>query len=581
MNKHPSEVRKHDKERKMRPNKKVIVKSEWIMLILFVVSVSFLSAFTAHSQNEQKISGDVSSIPDLTAEERAFLAGRQIRLGVDSARPPFEYVDEKGSYSGISAGFIEDCAKRLGIVIGTVPGLTVSGAIDRVKSGEVDVVPKVTPTPERGKHLLFTQAYVTFPSVIISRKDARFIGGLDDLHGLKIGVLKGLVVEELLKRDHPQLPLITLSDIKTALLDLSTGKIDVFVDNLGTASYNIEKLGLTNLKIAAPTPYNHDLAFGVRKDMPLLRSALDKALSSMSNQEKTAIKGKWLSISYQRDIDWKTVGPIGAVLLALVVFVVLWNRRLRRAMGDRERVQEELRENARILESRSAIKAKLSLIATELQKSTSFEELAQTFMSQAAPLTGAHYGAFYLLDEEKGLLRAQGGYGRIEEEAGSRHFEIGQGLVGQCALKKMPLRIIDSRGSHIRITWGNGHIDPCEILLLPVLQRDQVLAVIELAAMKPFDTEQQSLLEELMPTVALNLEILRRNLMTGELLAKSETQRQELEARGAALTKTAQEIEDSNKAMNGCELQVIRLKKEINSLLKQMGKKEKYTTADE
>jgi hypothetical protein len=42
---------------------------------------------------------------DLTAEERAFLAGKQLRLGVDVARPPFEYLDEEGAYTGISAEF--------------------------------------------------------------------------------------------------------------------------------------------------------------------------------------------------------------------------------------------------------------------------------------------------------------------------------------------------------------------------------------------------------------------------------------------------------------------------------------------
>ncbi|MBA4395638.1 MAG: bifunctional diguanylate cyclase/phosphodiesterase, partial [Desulfobacca sp.] len=234
--------------------------SKRILTILLVLFLALIWAMAAMAQ-EKATAVQI----DLTAEERAFLVGKQLRLGVDSARPPFEYLDEKGVYSGISAGFIQDCAKRLGVSIGVVPGLTVSAAMEKAKAGEIDEIPKITPTPEREKHLIFTKAYVTFPSVIISRKEARFIGGLDDLDGLKIGVLKGLVVEELLKRDYPQLPLIPLSDVKKALLELSTGKIDVFVDNLGTVTYNIDKLGLTNLKIAAPTPYNHDLAFGIRK----------------------------------------------------------------------------------------------------------------------------------------------------------------------------------------------------------------------------------------------------------------------------------------------------------------------------
>jgi PAS domain S-box-containing protein len=513
--------------------------------ILVVILALLLSApFTLPSLAEEK-AGSVKV--DLTAEERAFLAGKHLRLGVDSARPPFEYMDEKGNYSGICAGFIEECAKRIGVTVSKVPGLTVSAAIDKVKSGEIDVIPKVTPTPERWKHLLFTQAFVTFPSVIISRKDARFIGGLDDLGGLKIGILKGLVVEELLKRDYPRLPLIALTDVKSALMDLSTGKIDVFVDNLGTVSYNIEKLGITNLKIAAPTPYNHDLAFGVRKDWPLLASSLDKALASMTNQEKTEIKNRWLAIKYDAGINWWIFVPIGAVLFVIIAFVLVWNRSLRRVIGERELIQAELKENSRLLEFRSTVKAKLAQISIELQQAASMEELARTFLSQIAPLTGAAYGVFYLMDEQKQLLRAVGGYGWMEAEAKSRQFRIGQGLIGQCAREKKVLSFSSSTGSSIRITWGGGQFDPRAILMQPILEQDKILAVVELGALQPFTPEHMALLDEIIPTVALNLSITRRNLTTQELLARGQEQIAELGKARKATLNILEDLETSRK----------------------------------
>ncbi len=513
-------------------------------ILIVILILLFSASFAVPSQAQEK-AGNVQI--DLTAEERAFLAGKQLRLGVDSARPPFEFLDEKGVYSGICAGFIEECAKRIGVTTSKVPGLTVSAAVDKVKSGEIDVIPKITPTPARGKHLLFTQAFVTFPSVIISRKDARVIGGLDDLSGLKIGVLKGLVVEELLKRDYPRLPLIALTDVKTALMDLSTGKIDVFVDNLGTVSYNIEKLGITNLKIAATTPYNHDLAFGVRKDWPLLASSLDKALASLSNQEKTEIKNRWLAIKYDADINWKVYLPIVAVLLIVIIAVFLWNRSLRRVIRERERVQEALKENARLLEFQSTIKAKLSQISVDLQKATTIEELARTFLSQVASLTGAAYGVVFLMDEQKQLLQAVGGYGWMKEEAKSRLFRIGQGLVGQCAREKKPLSINNSPDSNIRITWGGGQFDLRTILLLPVLEQDKILAVIELGALQPFTSEHRALLDELLPTLALNLLINRRNLTTQDLLAKGQEQIAELSKVRKATLNILEDLEVSKK----------------------------------
>jgi ABC-type amino acid transport substrate-binding protein len=228
----------------------------------------------------------------LTAEEKAFLSGLVIRLGVDASRPPFEFFDAHGQYSGITAGFVAEVAKRLGLTMAPQPNLPWTEAMQLVKTGGVDAIPKATPTPERGKFLIFTRPYVTFPTVIVSRKE-RYFSGLEDIHGLRVGVVRGLVPEANLQQDHPDMALTQAPDLETGLRMLSTGKLDAFVDNLGAITYTIDKLGLTNLKVAAPTPYTQDLAIGVRKDWPLLASALDKALASMSTAEKAAIKSRW------------------------------------------------------------------------------------------------------------------------------------------------------------------------------------------------------------------------------------------------------------------------------------------------
>lgn len=285
---------------------------------------------------------------DLTAEEKTFIAGKELRLGLDQARPPFEYIDEKGAYEGISAEFMRAAAKKLGVEVVPLKDMKWTVAMEKVKVGEVDVIPKVTPSKEREKFLIFTKPYTTFPSVIVTRKD-RLAGGMDDLRGSKVGVIKGQIIEVNLKRDRPELTLVPSPDIETALRELSGGKTDAFIDNLGAVSYVMDKVGLTNLRIAASTPYTHDLAFGIRKDWPLMASALDKALASMSDQEKTEIKNRWLAIQFQTGIPWHIVGPIGATLLAIITFVVLWNRRLGRAVRERQRAEQELRQQAEVL----------------------------------------------------------------------------------------------------------------------------------------------------------------------------------------------------------------------------------------
>ncbi|WP_420265329.1 transporter substrate-binding domain-containing protein [Candidatus Magnetominusculus dajiuhuensis] len=471
----------------------------------------------------------------LTPEEREFIKGKKVRLGVDSARPPYEFIDDKGVYSGMSAGFIETCAKRLGIEIVLVPGLNVGAAMKKLKDGEIDVIPKISPDPQRTKDMLFTRPYSTFAAVIVTRQDVRYISGVDNLEGLNVAVLKGLIVETRVRRDYPNMPLISLPDIRTALLELSAGKIDVLIDNLAIVSYNIDRLGLNNLKIAGQTKYQYDMAFGVRKDWPLMASALDKALSGMSKQEKAEITDRWLNVQYQPGINWRVVGPIAAALLVIVIFVAIWNRRLRAAVSQRDAIQEEMRQYAKELESRAAIKSHISQISAVLQKAVTNEELASEFLSFAAPLLGAAYGVLYIFDKKEQVLRSSGGYGCDMKD---RTFAIGQGLVGQCALQRVPITMKGQSGCGIVINWGIGKASPAMITLRPVIQNTKLVGVIELAGMAAMSKDALALLEELTPIIAVNIEILNRNLHTKQLLDSTQQLADELNSQQRILKET-------------------------------------------
>ena len=71
-------------------------------------------------------------------------------------------------------------------------------------------------------------------------------------------------------------------------------------------------------------------------------------------------------------------------------------------------------------------------------------------------------------------------------------------------------------------------LTPACVLFIPVLNQDVVLAVIELAPSAPVSGRQQSLLDALLPTVALNTKILMSKLETGKLLEHTRTQAADL-----------------------------------------------------
>lgn len=283
----------------------------------------------------------------LTPKEQAWLEGhRQIRLGVDPNWPPFEFIGPDKAYAGMASDYVRLISEKLGVQIGVVPDLTWSQALEGLKTGEVDLLASASQTPERSKFLRFTKPYMRFPMVIATRDDAPFIVGLEDLAGKTVVVGQGYVSQEILAANHPELRLKPYSDIMQGLQAVSQGSAQAFVGNLATITYFTKRAGLTNLKIAASTPYSFDLAFAVRRDWPELTDILEKALAEITPAEKDHIHNTWIAIRFEHGVDWhyvwKVIFIIVTVCLALLGVFFSWNRRLQKAVTERRQAEEAL-----------------------------------------------------------------------------------------------------------------------------------------------------------------------------------------------------------------------------------------------
>ncbi|MBF0094997.1 MAG: transporter substrate-binding domain-containing protein [Alphaproteobacteria bacterium] len=295
----------------------------------------------------EEAAGEAEAGLQLNASERDWLATRpDVRLGDDFLWPPFAFMDEKGVYGGISSGYVASVSKRLGITIRPVPGLTWAQVLEKLKRGEIDMLPAVVRSKQREAFLNFTKPYITFPVVIASHRDGFFISGLTDLAGHKAGVVKGYITHELLEKDHPDIKLVLFDSLTAGLNALESRAIDAFIDNLGAVTYEARRLRLANVKIAASTSYKFELSMAVRKDWPELVSLLDKSLEAMSSQEKSAIENTWLAVEVHFGVDVKTillwVMPTGLSATLVIVVVVVWNRRLNHEIAVRKQTEAQL-----------------------------------------------------------------------------------------------------------------------------------------------------------------------------------------------------------------------------------------------
>lgn len=280
----------------------------------------------------------------LTQEERAWLKEHKtVRMGDDFLWPPFSFMDEDNKFSGVAAGYSEILSERAGIEFEPMTGLSWAQVMEKIKGGDVDILPAVARTKEREAFLNFTKPYISLPIVVATRKDGVFVDSLGDLTGLRVGIVDGYVTQEIVARDQPKIVLVPYPNIGEGLKALDENKIAAFVDNLGSITYEIDRLGFEEIKIAAPTKHRFELSFGVRKDWPQLAHILDKALETIDEKERAAIKNTWMAIEVKFGLDMKTVlqwaVPIGFGTSAIFLMILVWNRRLGREVKERKRAQ--------------------------------------------------------------------------------------------------------------------------------------------------------------------------------------------------------------------------------------------------
>ena len=216
-----------------------------------------------------------------------------------------------------------------------------------------------------------------------------------------------------------------------------------------------------------------------------------------------------------------------------------------------------LQRSARAEARSAAIKARLAEMNTAVQDRHSIEDLAGSLMSLLVPAMHAQVGAFYALDAGSGRYRLAGGYGLAGGTAPEPGFAPGEGLVGQCVQEKRSLDIRDIPDGYLRIGSGLGETTPRAVTAAPVLSADgRVLAVIELATLRPFDEFEHELLAQLLGPLALNLEIFERNHRTRELL--EETRRQ-----ADVLGMQTEELKISQEEMQQQKDELLRQKQEL------------------
>jgi CheY-like chemotaxis protein/CHASE3 domain sensor protein len=218
-------------------------------------------------------------------------------------------------------------------------------------------------------------------------------------------------------------------------------------------------------------------------------------------------------------------------------------------VGEIARALQVFKQMSLDTETQTWIRSRVSDISHVLLQATTHKDFAQWLAGELVPLCKAGVGLFYSFDDARHRLDLLGSYGLRLNNRTADHYLPGEGLVGQCAIERKPIMLDDVPENYLHIDSGSGEALPRHVAILPVLYRDTLIGVLELAGFAPLTTQQRQLLDELLPIVALTLENLNRAISTHDLLLQTQEQADDLRVSELVMRQQKEVLRDNNEAL--------------------------------
>lgn len=148
-----------------------------------------------------------------------------------------------------------------------------------------------------------------------------------------------------------------------------------------------------------------------------------------------------------------------------------------------------------------------------------------------------------------------------------KRVELGQGLVGQAAVEKETIYMIDVPDDYIKITSGLGIANPNSLLIVPLKSNEEVVGVIEMASFEEFSKTEIEFLEKVGESIASTVISAKTNQTTKELLEQSRQMTEEMQAQEEEMRQNMEEMQATQEEMARTQKELGEKEANLNALI--------------
>ena len=271
----------------------------------------------------------------LSPQEKNWITKKQtVKVGISDLQP-FFFVEEGRHPYGITIDILGLISESTGINFSyeTLPVALNDCTYNKKKPDGPDLLQCLKPHPKIGDHGLHSKIFMQTPRVVFNEMNALPVNGIQDLFGRTLSVKEGSPLNRLISQDYPEIKLLLYETEQDALKAVQLGKAEFYIGALTMSSQMIFHNGWNSLKVAGPSGLEDlGLFFEIRSDQPELLNIINKGLESIAEEERIAIRNKYMTLRYEHGISSgdviKWIAAVGGVSGGLLLAIFFWNRTL-------------------------------------------------------------------------------------------------------------------------------------------------------------------------------------------------------------------------------------------------------------
>ncbi len=255
----------------------------------------------------------------LSQQEQLYLRSLpSLRLCVDPDWMPYEGLTG-ANHRGMISDYIRLINETLKLDMTPVPSSSWSETTEQIHLGNCDLVSGAMQTPSRAMYLQFSRPYMSMPAVIALSAESPIITSPVSLYGKKIAVVQDYAFEEILRYRHPEIQLVTVSSMLEGLRLVENGEVFGLINAEAAISQVIRDNHITGIRLSRAINDNFDISVAVPQRHTPLIEILNRVIADISPEQHSEILNRWISIRYQRQVDyslvWKILAAVAVVLL--------------------------------------------------------------------------------------------------------------------------------------------------------------------------------------------------------------------------------------------------------------------------